>query len=71
MLIMPTVLKKAGKEEVHLLYTDSQNRYCFLLLAVFMANYEKQVILIGIKSGYKYLTYYIHTNKRHDLITAI
>ena len=71
MLIIPTALKKAGKKKVYLLYTDSQDRHYFLLLAVFMANYKKQVTLIGIKSSRKYLTYYIYINKQHNLITAI
>jgi hypothetical protein len=63
MLIMPTVLKKASKEGVYLLYIDSQDQHCFPLLAIFMADYKEQVTLIGIKSGYKYLTYYIYINK--------
>ena len=71
MLIIPIVLKKASKEGVCLLYTDSQDQYCFLLLAIFMANYKEQVTLISIKSGCKYSTYYIYINKRHDLTTAI
>ena len=71
MLIIPIVLKKASKERVYLLYTDSQNQHYFLLLAVFMANYEEQVTLIDIKSGYKYSTYYIYMNERHDLTTTI
>ena len=68
---MPTALEKASKEEVHLLYINSQDQHCFPLLAVFMANYKEQVTLIGIKSGCKYSTYHIYMNKRHDLITAI
>ena len=68
---MPIALEKAGKKGVCLLYIDGQNRHCFPLLAVFMANYKEQVTLIGIKSGRKYLTYYIYTNKRYNLITAI
>ena len=71
MLIMPIVLEKAGKKKVRLLYTDGQDRYYFLLLAVFMADYEEQVTLTGIKSGYKCSTCYIYINKRHNLITAI
>jgi len=71
MLIMPTALERAGKEGVYLLYTDGQDQYCFPLLAIFIANYKEQVTLIGIKSGYKCLTYYIYINKRHDLTTAI
>ena len=71
MLIMPTLLKKASKEEVHLLYTNSQNWHYFPLLAVFITDYKEQVTLIGIKSGYKYLTYHIHTNKQHNLTTTI
>ena len=71
MLMMPIVLKKAGKEGVYFLYTNSQDRHCFPLLAVFMANYKEQVMLIGIKSGCKYSTYYVYTNKRYNLITAI
>ena len=71
MLIMPTVLEKAGKEEVYLLYIDSQDRHYFPLLAVFMADYKKQVTLTDIKSGCKYSTYYIYTNKRHNLTTTI
>ena len=69
--MMPTVLKKAGKKKVYLLYTNSQNQHYFPLLAVFIADYEKQVMLIGIKSGYKYSTYHIYINKQHDLTTAI
>ena len=68
---MPTALKKANKERVYLLYINSQDQHYFLLLAVFMANYKEQVILIGIKSSYKYSTCYIHINKQHDLTTAI
>ena len=71
MLIMSTVLKKANKEGVYLLYIDSQNQHYFLFLAIFIANYKKQVIFTGIKSSYKYLTYYIYTNKQYNLITAI
>ena len=71
MLMMPTALEKAGKERIYLLYTDGQNQHCFLLLAVFMANYKEQVTLIGIKSGRKYLTCHIYINERHDLTTAI
>ena len=71
MLIIPIVLKKAGKEGVYFLCADSQDQHYFPLLAVFMADYEEQVMLIGIKSGYKYLTCYIYINKRHDLTTAI
>jgi uncharacterized protein YcgL (UPF0745 family) len=71
MLIMPIVLKKASKEKVYLLYIDGRDWRCFLLLAVFMANYKEQVMLIGIKSGYKCLTCYIYINKQHDLMTAI
>jgi hypothetical protein len=71
MLIMPTALEKISKERVHLLYIDSQDQYCFPLLAIFMADYKEQVTLTGIKSGYKYSTCYIHINKRHDLTTAI
>ncbi len=69
--MIPAALEKAGKEAVYLLYTNSQDQYYFLLLAVFMANYKKQVTLIGIKSSRKCLTYYIYTNKWHNLITAI
>ena len=71
MLIMPITLKKASKKGVYLLYTDGQDRHYFPLLAVFMANYKEQVTLIDIKSGCKYLTYYIYINKRHNLTTAI
>ena len=72
MLIIFIALKKASKKKrIYFLYTNSQDQHCFLLLAVFIANYEKQVTLIGIKSSYKYLTYYIYINKRHNLITAI
>jgi hypothetical protein len=71
MLMMPIALKKTSKEGVHLLYLNSQDWHCFPLLAIFMADYKEQVTLIGIKSGYKYLTYYIYTNERYDLITAI
>ena len=71
MLIIFIVLKKAGKKKVYLLYTDSQDRHYFLLLAVFMANYEEQVTLIDIKSGCKCSTYHIYINERHNLITAI
>ena len=71
MLMMFIVLEKASKEEVCLLYINSQDRYCFPLLAVFMADYKEQITLIGIKSGYKYLTYYIYINEQHNLITAI
>jgi len=60
---MPAALEKAGKEGVYLLYIDGQDQYCFLLLAVFIADYKEQVTLIGIKSGRKYLTYYIHINE--------
>ena len=42
-----------------------------IFLAIFMADYKEQVMFIGIKSGYKYSTYHIYMNKRHDLITAI
>ena len=70
-LIMPAALEKAGKEGVRLLCADGQDRHCFPLLAVFMADYEEQVTLIGIKSSRKYSIYYIYTNKRHDLTTAI
>ena len=71
MLMMPTALEKAGKEGVYLLYVDSQDQHYFPLLAVFMANYKEQVMLIGIKSGCKCSTCHIYTNKQHDLITAI
>ena len=71
MLIMPTVLEKAGKKEVCLLYMDSQNWHCFPLLAVFMADYEEQVTLTGIKNDCKCLICHIHMNERHDLMTAI
>ena len=71
MLIIPIVLEKVSKEGVHLLCVDSQDQHYFLLLAVFMADYKEQVMLIGIKSGYKYLTCYIHTNKRYNLTTTI
>ena len=69
--MMPIALKKANKEGVYLLYTDGQDQHYFLLLAVFMADYKKQVTLIGIKSGCKCLTCYIYINKQHNLITAI
>ena len=69
--MIPTALKKAGKKKVHLLYTDSQDRHYFPLLVIFIANYKKQVTLTGIKSGYKYLTYYIYINKWYNLTTAI
>jgi hypothetical protein len=69
--MMPTALKKTSKEEVHLLYTDSQDQHCFPLLAIFMADYKEQVTLTGIKSGRKYSTCYIYINKRHNLMTAI
>ena len=68
---MSIALEKASKEEVYLLYADGQNWYYFLLLAIFMANYEEQVTLIGIKSGCKYLTCYVYTNEQHNLITTI
>ena len=68
---MPIALKKANKEGVYLLYTNSQDRHYFLLLAVFITDYKKQVTLIGIKSSYKCLTYYIYINKQHDLTTTI
>ena len=71
MLIMPTALEKAGKEGVYLLYIDGQDRHCFPLLAIFMADYEEQVTLIGIKSGCKCLTCYIYINKQYDLTTVI
>ena len=71
MLIIPIALEKASKEGVYLLCADSQDQYYFLILAVFIANYKKQVILIGIKSSCKYLTYYIYINKRYNLITTI
>ena len=71
MLIMPTALKKTGKEGVYFLYINSQNRYYFPLLAVFMADYKEQVTFTGIKSGCKCLTYYVYINKRHNLTTAI
>ena len=71
MLMMPTALEKAGKEGVRLLCADGQDRHCFPLLAVFMADYEEQVTLTGIKSGRKCSTCHIHTNERHDLTTAI
>jgi len=71
MLIMPIALEKAGKEGVRLLYINSQDQHCFPLLAVFIADYEEQVTLIGIKSGRKCSICYIYTNKQHNLITAI
>ena len=63
MLIMPTVLKKAGKEGVYFLYIDGQDQHYFPLLAVVIADYKEQVTLISIKSSYKCLTYYIYINK--------
>ena len=60
---MITVLEKASKEGVYLLYADGQDWYYFPLLAIFMADYKEQVMLIGIKSGRKYSNYYIYTNK--------
>ena len=71
MLMMPTVLKKASKEGVYLLYADGQDQHYFPLLAVFMANYKEQVTLIGIKSGYKYLTCHIYMNEWYNLTTTI
>ena len=68
---MTTALEKASKEGVYLLYADSQDRYYFLLLAIFIANYKEEVMLIGIKGSRKYLTYYIYTNKWYNLITTI
>ena len=68
---MPIALEKASKEGVRLLYADGQDQHYFLLLAVFIANYKKQVTLTGIKSGHKYSTYYIYINKQHDLTTTI
>ena len=68
---MPTALKKANKKEVHLLYTNGQDQHYFLFLAIFMANYKKQVILIDIKSGYKYSTCYIYINKQYNLTITI
>ena len=69
--MIPTALEKASKEKVYLLCIDGQDQHYFPLLAVFIANYKEQVTLTGIKSGRKYLTYYIHINKRHNLMTAI
>ena len=69
--MIPIVLEKAGKERVRLLYVDGQDQHCFPFLAVFIADYKEQVMLIGIKSGHKYLTCHIHTNKQHNLTTAI
>ena len=71
MLIMPTALKKAGKEGVRLLYTNGQDQHYFPLLAIFIADYKEQVMLIGIKSSCKCLTCYVYINKRHNLMTAI
>ena len=68
---MPIALEKASKEGVYLLCADGQDQHYFLLLVIFIANYKEQVTLTGIKSGYKYLTCYIHINKQHNLITAI
>ena len=68
---MPIALKKTSKEGVRLLCIDGQDQHCFPFLAIFIANYKEQVTLIGIKSGYKYSTYYIYINERHNLITAI
>ena len=48
-------IKSGCKYSTYYVYTNSQDQYYFPLLAVFIANYKEQVMLIGIKSGYTFL----------------
>ena len=39
------------KDDIKLVYLDGYKRYCYLILAGLMVDYEEQVFIIGIKAN--------------------
>ena len=58
------------KDGIELVYADEYKKYCYLLLAGFMVDYEKQVFITSIKTNMQYSIYYIAPKKR-ELVTQL
>ena len=58
-ILIKTALQEYYDEGIEMICTDSLKRYCYLILADIMVDYEEQVLIIGIKTNMQYFICYI------------
>lgn len=68
--ILNIVLQKTYKEDIEIWYTNSFKQYYYPILAALIIDYEKQVLITGIKANMQYLLYYI-LQKERKIVTKL
>ena len=66
-ILISAVVERYAKIDLSMRCADDQTRWCFFIIADFSINYEKQVLIINVKSRMHCSICQVSKNKQDDL----